>query len=83
MRNTSWRRGQLIFDDAQLADAVFELNRYSALKIELADPKIGQLHLSGAFAIGRPVPFIEVVTSYFPVLVVRADDRVVVLSAKP
>jgi transmembrane sensor len=82
VRSTSWRRGQLIFDDTQLADAVFELNRYSATKIEIADPKIAQLHLSGAFAVGRPTLFIEAVTSYFPVQVVRADDRVVVLSGK-
>ena len=81
-RSTSWRRGQLIFEDARLADAVLELNRYSSTKIELADPKIAQLHLSGAFAIARPALFVEAVTSYFPIQVVRADERVVVLSAR-
>jgi transmembrane sensor len=81
-RSVSWRRGQLIFDNERLADAVSELNRYSATKIELADPKIAQLHLSGAFSTGRPALFVEAITTYFPVQVTRADDRVVVLSAK-
>ena len=81
-RSTSWRRGQLIFDDVRLADAVSELNRYSATQIELADPSIAQLRLSGAFAAGRPALFIEAVTGYFPVRVVRADERLIVLSAK-
>jgi transmembrane sensor len=81
-RSTSWLSGQIVFDNARLADAVVELNRYSNTKMELADPKIGQLHLSGAFALGRPALFIEAVTSYFPVQVVRADDHLVVLSAR-
>jgi transmembrane sensor len=81
-RFTSWLHGQIVFDNTRLADAVAELNRYSNTKIELADPKIAQLHLSGAFATGRPALFIEAVTAYFPVQVVRADDQLVVLSAK-
>ena len=82
-RLTSWLHDQIIFDNTRLADAVAELNRYSNTRIELADPKIAQLHLSGAFAAGRPSLFIEAVTSYFPVQVVHADDRLVVLGAKP
>src|SRR5262249_53719521 len=48
-RSTSWRRGQIIFDDTRLADAVAEINRYSEAKIELADPALADLRLSGAF----------------------------------
>jgi transmembrane sensor len=79
---TSWLHGQIVFDNTRLADAVAELNRYSSTKIELADPKIAQLHLSGAFATGSPALFIEAVTSYFPVRVVHADDHRVVLGTK-
>jgi transmembrane sensor len=79
---TSWRRGQVLFDNTRLADAVAELNRYSSAKIELADPELADLHLSGAFASGRPTVFIEAVTTYFPVEISRSDDRVVVLRKK-
>jgi transmembrane sensor len=81
-RSTSWRRGQIIFDNTRLGDAITELNRYSEAKIELADPALADLRLSGAFATGRPTLFIEALTSYFPVQVSRADDKRVVLSAR-
>ncbi|MEJ1961306.1 MAG: FecR domain-containing protein [Gammaproteobacteria bacterium] len=81
-RVTSWRRGQVIFENTRLADAIAELNRYSETKIELADPALADLRLSGGFATGRPTVFVEAVTSYFPVQVVRSDDRAVILSAR-
>jgi transmembrane sensor len=81
-RSTSWRHGQIIFDNTRLGDAVAELNRYSEAKIALADPALAELRLSGAFATGRPTVFIEAVTSYFPIQVTREDEHVVVLSAK-
>ena len=81
-RSTSWLQGQIVFDNTRLADAVAEINRYSKTRIELTDPNIAQLHLSGAFATGRPALFIEAVTSYFPVRIVQSDDHLVVLGAK-
>ncbi len=81
-RSTSWRRGQIIFESTRLADAIAELNRYSRAKIELADPALGDLRLSGAFATGRPTSFVEAVTTYFPIQVDHTDERTVVLSAR-
>jgi transmembrane sensor len=81
-RSTSWRRGQLVFDNTRLADAIAEVNRYSEAKIELADAGLGNLRLSGAFATGRPTVFVEAVTSYFPVRVTRSDDRAIVLGSE-
>jgi transmembrane sensor len=81
-RVTSWRRGQVIFENTRLADAIAELNRYSETKIELADPALGDLRLSGAFATGRPTVFIEAITTYFPVQVERADPRAIVIEAR-
>lgn len=81
-RVTSWRRGQVIFENTRLADAIAELNRYSETKIELTDPALAELRLSGGFATGHPTVFVEAITSYFPIQIARADDRVVVLSAR-
>jgi transmembrane sensor len=57
-RDTSWRRGQVIFENTRLADAIAELNRYSDAQIELAEPDLGNLRLSGAFATGQPSSFV-------------------------
>jgi transmembrane sensor len=81
-RVTSWRRGQIIFDATRLADAIAEINRYSQLKIQLADPALADLRLSGAFSTGHPSVFIEAVTTYFPLAVARRDDAAVVLKAR-
>lgn len=81
-RVTSWRHGQLIFENSRLGDAVTELNRYSKTKIQLADPALGDLRISGAFVTGRPTVFVEALSEYFPITVTRADDQVVVLSAR-
>lgn len=81
-RATSWRRGQLIFNNTRLADALDEVNRYSEVKIRLTDLTLSDLRLSGGFATGRPDVFVEAVTSYFPVRVSRSDDQTIELSSK-
>ena len=51
-RETSWLHGQIVIDDKPLSEVVEELNRYSNRKVVLADPELGQAHLSGIFRPG-------------------------------
>jgi transmembrane sensor len=81
-RDTSWRRGQLIFENERLETAIAEINRYSDVKIELENRSLSDLRLSGAFATGRPNVFVEAVTSYFPLKIVATDDKRIVLEKK-
>jgi len=81
-RATSWRRGQLIFNNTRLADALDEVNRYCEVKIKLIDPMLSDLRLGGGFATGRPDVFVEAVTSYFPIRVSRSDNQTIELSPK-
>jgi transmembrane sensor len=48
----SWRQGRHIFNDAKISDIVTEMNRYTARKIKLMDPTIGELRLGVNFKIG-------------------------------
>jgi transmembrane sensor len=82
-RTTSWRHGQIIFDNTRLADAVAELNRYSQVKLQLADASLADLRLSGAFATGHPQLFLEALTTYFPIQATQSDEHVVLLKARP
>jgi len=79
---TSWRRGQVIFEDSRLVDAVAEINRYSAVQIELSESALGDIRISGAFATGRPTVFVEAMTAYFPIDASRVDEHTVLLSAR-
>ena len=81
-RETSWRRGQLIFDNTPLGEAVDELNRYSSTHIVLVDSKLAGLRLSGTFATGGTSTFVEALTAYFPIQIEHADARVVTLKAR-
>jgi transmembrane sensor len=78
---TSWREGQLIFDDDTLETAVAEVNRYSTKKIVLANPRLGSLRMSGVFIAGHSDSFVETVTGHFPIKMTPDSDGQLVLTA--
>ncbi len=47
----AWTQGQLDFDAASLVDVVRALNRYRKTPIELADPSLADIRISGVFLI--------------------------------
>lgn len=44
-----WTAGKLFVDDWRLADLLQEMNRYSTHTVEVADPSVGNLRISGVF----------------------------------
>ena len=79
---TDWRNGRLVFDDERLDDAVREVNRYSKVRIELSDPKLGALRISGLFPAGRPEAFANSLRQMFSVTVKPADDGHLVVTSR-
>ncbi|ULQ47534.1 FecR domain-containing protein [Flagellatimonas centrodinii] len=79
-RVTSWRNGQVIFEDDLLGNAIIEMNRYAKRRIAIADPALAELRLSGAFDTGQTGTFIEALTTYFPVTVARQNSEEIVLA---
>jgi transmembrane sensor len=71
-RAVSWKDGVAVFDDQPLAEAVAEMNRYTARPVVLADPAIGSLRVSGVFRTGDPDRFAAAMTEVFPL---RAERR--------
>jgi transmembrane sensor len=65
-RTASWRDGVAVFVDTRLADAVAEMNRYTSNPIVIADPSVGEYHVSGVFKTGDPDRFAESVAGVFP-----------------
>ena len=54
----AWQRGQVVFDNALLSDAVAEMNRYSNVQITLSDAEaLGSLRVSGVFRAGDSEAF--------------------------
>ncbi len=61
----AWVSGQLIFENATLAETVAEFNRYNRRKLEIDDPTLGQIHLGGAFASTNVDEFIVELNTLF------------------
>ena len=68
-RVTSWTRGELVFEDVRLAEAIAEVNRYSTNNVVLSDARIGNLRLNGVFKAGQAAEFARAVSQVFPVTV--------------
>jgi transmembrane sensor len=78
---TAWERGELVFTNEPLADAVARVNRYSVRKIEV-DPSAAALRVSGAFNAGDTASFLDAMSSYFKLAAVPGTDGKVVLQAR-
>jgi transmembrane sensor len=79
---TSWRAGQIIFENDTLAAAVAEVNRYSTTEIRIGDPRLAPLRLSGVFLAGHTDSFLETLAGYFPIQVTPDRDGRLILTLK-
>jgi transmembrane sensor len=64
VRETSWTRGQIIFDNQPLGAVVEELNRYSDQKMVVAGGKLAATPISGTFKPGDLHGFAEALENY-------------------
>lgn len=64
VRETSWLKGQVTFDDAPLQEIVAELNRYSPRKLRIDDPQLAQVRLGGIYTPGDVDGFSRALKAY-------------------
>ena len=72
--STAWRQGRLVFRSKPLAQAVAEVNRYTPHKLQLADPSLDALAISGVFRAGDPDSFVLVLQNTLPVQAQKGSD---------
>ncbi|MBY8825601.1 FecR family protein [Sphingomonas colocasiae] len=78
---TSWQNGQAVFEGNTLAQAAAEMNRYSTMRIEFADPAAAAMRISGVYEVGDTAAFADSVAVALPVRVRRDGSRLIVASA--
>lgn len=76
---TSWREGKLIFDDEPLGDALARVQRYSRVRIALADRKLNAIRVSGVFNAGDVSAFVGAIKAYYPVDAITSNDNEIIL----
>ena len=78
----AWRQGRVFLDGDSLGSAVARMNRYSRIRISVADDALEELRMSGVFNAGDTDAFIEAVESYFPVDAHRLSASSIELRAR-
>ena len=82
-RATGWASGGIAFRDERLSDVLSEVNRYSPSPISVADRRLGELHVSGYFAIGNVEGFLSGLAASSGLISARPNaDRVVLEQTK-
>lgn len=82
-RGLAWDRGEAVFDDIALVDAVAEMNRYSSLPIDLgSDQRLAALRIAGVFRTGNNEAFAQAVARLHDLKVQVHEDRLVLVAKK-
>jgi transmembrane sensor len=81
-RRLAWRQGVLVYSGEPLAQVVADYNRYSDIKVEVAEAKLNALQVGGYFEIGKSAVFLEALKDNFGIEAQWRDDRHVVLVSK-
>lgn len=71
---TAWREGKVVFRAEPLAAAVRRLNRYSRVKIEVADPALAAEPISGVFQTGDAPRFVDALQRSLPISIESQGD---------
>jgi transmembrane sensor len=78
----AWRRGEIIFDDTTLSDAVKELNRYNKTELVVEQPQAQAVRVTGLFQAGDSLSFAHAVAQSYGLTVEERPDTIV-LSGSP
>jgi transmembrane sensor len=70
----AWPSGMISFDDAPLAEVIARANGLSLTRIELGDPSIGMLRVTGAYRMGDNEGMAQTLASSFGLTVMRLPD---------
>jgi len=79
---TSWRRGQLVFDDTPLTDAAKEFNRYSEVHVELGSGDLANIRVGGTFRVGDVSSFARAVADAHELEVIDRGRQVLLMRAR-
>ena len=73
---TAWQTGQAIFENEALSAVVAEMNRYSTVRLEVDDPAVANLRLSGVYRVGDNEALAHSVSLLLPVTIEHYPDHI-------
>jgi transmembrane sensor len=78
-RRTAWHEGFLDFSGEPLSEVVAQVNRYSPVAVEIADPKLKSLAIGGRFRIGDLEAVLDALHTNFGIQSRHLDEHNIVL----
>lgn len=81
-QSLAWRNGLMLFDGEPLTFVVQEMNRYTAVKIEIADATLASLAVGGQFRVGETEAMLKNLSVSFNIDIHRVNKNLVRLSRK-
>jgi transmembrane sensor len=81
-RKMAWQEGYLAFSGEPLSEVIEQVNRYSAVTLELGDPKLAPIAIGGRFRIGDLDAVLDVLDTNFGIHAYRVDDHLIRLESK-
>ena len=82
-REEAWVAGRAIFEHTPLREAVAEINRYARRPLELGDPSLGELRISGTFSVDDVDAFARALAEVLSLNVEESDGAIVLRKRTP
>jgi transmembrane sensor len=79
----AWREGMIVFQGESLTEVIRELNRYTPLRLNLADPELASISVGGFFKTGDLDQLLIVLENNFGVSSQVLDDEIRLTKLKP
>jgi transmembrane sensor len=73
-----WTRGELVFRGTPLSQLVGEMNRYSRVKLQLADPSLDSIRVSGIFYGGDQDSLVEALKQVWSLHAERKGNEIII-----
>lgn len=76
---TAWRSGQLVFENRRLDEVLTELERYHDIRLNLSDPALAKLKVSGTFHTDNLDGALNIIAMTLPVDIQRPNPQQAIL----
>ena len=76
-RRVAWHDGFLVFAGQSLGEVVGQVNRYSPVRLEIADPQLSSISIGGRFRVGDLDAVLGVLHDNFGVQSSRVDEHTI------
>jgi len=76
---TAWLRGRLVFENTKLSDVIEEIRRYHKGVIVIWSPTIGNIRVSGSYALSDLDGILTTLAETLPIRIARIGNRVAAL----